>query len=436
MTDLLRENDPDGEHPASYYRATAAPLPDCPPLDGDRCADVCIIGAGYTGLSAALELAGQGLDVVLLEANRVGWGASGRNGGQLGSGQRLGQRRLERMAGERIARQLWDLAEEAKQTARDHIAAHGIACDLKPGVLHADLHAHEVRDSHADAEHLRKVYGYDQITPLDRGGIAAALGTDIYAGGALDMGAGHLHPLNYALGLARAAMGGGVTVHEKTRVRSVSDSAPHRVVTDRGTVTAGHVLFACNGYHGGVDRHGAARVMPINNFIIATEPLGEARARALIRDDVAVADSKFVVNYYRLSADHRLLFGGGETYGYRFPADIAGLVRPNMLKVYPQLQDVRIDHAWGGTLGITTSRMPYFGATGHTRLAAGGFSGHGVAMATLAGRLMGRYVLGAREGFETFARLQPRGFPGGDRARHPLLVLAMSWYALRDRLGI
>ncbi len=434
--DLLRANDPGGAYPPSYYHATANGFPECPVLEGDIQADVCIIGAGFTGLSAALTLMGQGLSVVVLEANHVGWGASGRNGGQLGSGQRVDQLTLEALLGVDDARTLWHLAEDAKATVRAAIATHQIACDLRAGLIHAEVSAAGVRAAHREVDHLQSHLGYDQLTPLDLAAVRSAVGTDMYKGGVLDQGAGHLHPLNYALGMAIAAQAGGVQIFEVSRVEAVTDTAPHKVRTAAGCVTANHVLYACNGYLGGLEPRAAARIMPINNFIAVTEPLGRDQAEGLIRNKVAVNDSKFVVNYYRLTADDRMLFGGGETYGYRFPQDIAAVVRPNMLKVYPQLADARIDYAWGGTLGITRSRLPYFRSHGDTRLIAGGFSGHGVAMASLAGKLMAQHVLGAPDGFSHFARLSHRRFPGGAVLRHPLLVLAMTWYAMRDRLGV
>ncbi|MEM7614934.1 MAG: FAD-binding oxidoreductase [Pseudomonadota bacterium] len=434
--DLLRVNDPGGAYPPSYYHATANPFAPCPPLEGDIKAHVCVIGAGFTGLSAALYLSGKGMDVVVLDANRVGWGASGRNGGQLGSGQRLDQLELEEELGAEHGRVLWDLAEGAKATVRDYIAEHQIDCGLRQGLIHGAITAKATEWAKEEVAHLRTHLGYDQLEELDGEGIRAALGTTMYHSGVLDRGAGHLHPLNFALGLASAAQARGVTIHEMTRVLSVREEAPHVIRTEAGSVTAERVIYACNGYHGGIEPRAAARIMPINNFIVTTEPLGRARAKSLIRDNVAVNDSKFVVNYFRLTEDDRMLFGGGETYGYKFPSDIAAKVRPNMLKVYPQLADAKIEHAWGGTLGITMSRLPYFRAHGATRLYAGGFSGHGVAMATQAGKLMAQYVVGAPEGFEAFAKLSHARFPGGDRARHPLLVLAMTWYALRDRLGV
>jgi gamma-glutamylputrescine oxidase len=429
--DLLTANDRPGAYPPSWYAASTAHLAPFPPLEGTTKADVCVVGAGYTGLSAALHLAQAGLDVVVLEAQRVGWGASGRNGGQLGSGQRRDQEWLEARLGRGPARALWELAEEAKALVKGLIAHHAIACDLKPGVIHAAHRASEVAHHHAAAEKLARDYGYGEVEPLDRAGIMARVATDAYHGGLLDRGAAHLNPLAYALGLARAAAGAGARIHEASRVEAIAGT---EVATAAGRVRARHVVVAGNGYLGGLVPAVAARVMPINNFIVATAPLGEARARALIRHDEAVADSRFVVNYFRLSADRRLLFGGGESYGYRFPADVAAVVRPRMLGVFPQLRDVAIDYAWGGTLAITVDRMPAFQRLGSGLYAAGGYSGHGLAIATLAGKLVAEAVQGTAERFDVFASLPQPRFPGGARLRWPLLVLAMTWYALRDRL--
>ncbi|WP_037310123.1 NAD(P)/FAD-dependent oxidoreductase [Ruegeria halocynthiae] len=432
---LLYSNDRKAEYPASWYAATAHPATPSPALSGDTKADVCIVGGGYTGLSAALHLAEAGFDVVLLEAHRVGFGASGRNGGQLGSAQRMDQEDLERLVGDDDAAKLWDLAEDAKDLVKSLIAKHQIECDLKPGVAVLGLSAGEQSELHDHAAHLSGRYGYDQIEPLDEAAGQTLCPSPAYKGGYLDMGAAHLHPLNYALGLARAAVKAGVRIHESTEVQSVDQTTPARVRTANGTVSADHVILACNGYLGDLNRKVAARVMPINNFIAATEPLGTDVARVLTQD-VAVADTKFVVNYFRLSADGRLLFGGGESYGYRFPSDIAAKVRKPMIEIFPHLQDAKIDYAWGGTLGITMRRMPYLTRVAPNILSASGYSGHGVGTATHAGQLMALAIQGQAEGFDTMARVPALPFPGGPSLRSPLLVLAMTWFALRDRLGI
>lgn len=431
---LLFRNGTPGTYPQSYFAATANAIESFAALKGDASCDVCIVGGGFTGLSTALELAERGLDVVLLEAHRAGWGASGRNGGQVGSGQRRDQDWLERHVGREDARCLWDIAEAAKSLVRDRVSRHGIACDLKRGILHVDHRRRFVRDSHAYVDKLQSEYGYEQIRAVDQAELREMLGSPIYYGGWLDSGAAHLHPLNFALGLADAARTAGARIIERTPAIDIADGDPAIVRTAEANVRARFVVLACNGYLDGLSPPIADRVMPINNFIIATEPLGEERARQIIRDDVAVTDSKFVINYFRLSADGRLLFGGGETYSYEFPADIKAFVRPHMLRVFPQLTDARIDYGWGGTLGITMNRMPLFARPSPNVLTACGYSGHGVALATLAGRILAEAVEGTVSQFDIMARLAVPAFPGGTRLRHPLLVLAMLWYGLRDRM--
>ena len=432
--DVLHANDRDGEYPASWYTATAVPLERFPALEGEARADVCVVGAGYTGLSAALHLAERGYDVAVLEAQRVGFGASGRNGGQVGTGQRVGQDTLEEMLGKGPARALWDLSLESVALVRDLIAKHAPDADFVPGIIHADHRARLVPENHAYAEKLRTEYGYDQIRPLDLEETRHLVGSPAYHGGVLDMGGGHIHPLRYALGLACAVREAGVQIFEESKVQAVEQGSSVRVRTASGEITADHVLLACNGYLGSLDPFVAARVMPINNFIVATEPLDDALATELIRENHAVADSKFVINYFRLSEDRRMLFGGGESYGYRFPKDIAAKARNPMTQIYPQLKDVRIDFAWGGTLGITMNRMPHFTRLAGNILSASGYSGHGVAMATLGGKLAAEAIAGQAERFDLLAEVPTQRFPGGAGLRTPLLVLAMLWFSLRDRL--
>lgn len=432
--DLLFSNDRRGTYPDSWYAASVHQPEPRSPLRGSTRADVCIVGGGYTGLSAALHLAQAGVDVVLLEAHRAGFGASGRNGGQLGSGQRQDQQMLEKMVGEDAARRLWELGEDAKRLVREIVAAHGIDCHLKDGVAWAASSDAHVRDFAGYADHMQRRHGY-AIEVLDRPAFHALCPSPAYRGGILDMGAAHLHPLALALGLARAAEEAGARLYEGSHVTGIQHGATVTVRTETGTVEADHLILACNGYLGGLDGQVARRVMPINNFVLATEPLGE-RTREVLTRDIAVADDKFVVNYFRLSHDGRLLFGGGESYGYRFPSDIAAKVRKPMLEVYPALEDVRIDHAWGGTLAITMKRLPYLARLAPNVLTASGYSGHGVGNAVQAGRLMSEAVRGQSDGFDTFASLPAPAFPGGAALRSPLLVLAMSWFALRDRLGL
>lgn len=430
---LLYANDAKGIDAPSWYAATSAPRPEFPTLEGAVSADVCIVGGGYTGLSAALHLAERGYDVALIDAHRVGWGASGRNGGQVGSGQRVGQVELEQMLGRDGALKLWALGEEAKAKVKSLIAAHEIACDLRPGVIHAAHRARFKSEFRAEVEHLSRVYGYE-TSYLDGPALRELIDSPAYHAAVVDPGAAHLHPLDYALGLARAATAAGARIFERSEALEIEPGARPMVRTAAGAVSVGHVLLACNGYLGGLAPEIAARVMPINNFIIATEPLSEDRARSLIGNDMAVADSKFVVNYYRLSADRRLLFGGKESYGYRFPPDIKSFVRKAMLEIYPQLADARIDYGWGGTLAITMNRMPHLARLGPNVLSASGYSGHGVAMATLAGQLAAEAIAGQAERFDLLAAVPTPRFPGGASLRSPLLALAMLWYSLRDKL--
>jgi gamma-glutamylputrescine oxidase len=431
---LLHVNDRRGEYPASYYAATAAPIDRFPVLKGQQKADVCIVGGGYTGLSAALHLAQRGYDVVVLEAHRVGFGASGRNGGQVGSGQRQDQVWIEKTVGKENAHRLWDLAEEAKALVKSLIRNHAMPVTFYPGIAHACRSEAEVHDAHAYAEKLNRDYGYQHIESLDRTCIRRLIGSTEYVGGEIDRDAGHLHPLNYAIGLAQAAAKAGVRIHEGSEVHRVEPGPKPVVRTPSGHVHCATVILAGNGYLGQLSPKVSAKVMPINNFIVATEPLGEA-AKDILSEPVAVADSRFVVNYWRLSEDNRLLFGGGESYGYRFP-DIIKTVSKPMLQVYPQLAKTRIDYAWGGTLAITVNRMPCFARPGQNVLSASGYSGHGVAMATLAGKLLAEATAAENERFDLMASLPQPRFPGGAALRSPLLVAAMTWYAMRDRLGL
>ena len=423
----------DGAAP-TWYEASARTKPAWPALDGDRRVDVCIVGGGYTGLSCALHLAERGYSTLLLEARRIGNGASGRNGGQLGSGHRRDQLTLERELGAERARLLWSLAEEAKALVRSRVARHGIDCDLKPGITIA---AHRPRHARAlvrEAEFLRTRYGYEELDVLDRAALRAEVASEDFHGGLMDRGAGHLHPLDYARGLARATAEAGVDIREGTPVTGLTRCGSCQVQAGPHTVTADAVVLACNGYLDSLDPGMGGRIMPINNFILATEPLGDARARALIPNDVAVVDTRFVVNYFRLSRDGRLLFGGGETAGSRLPADPGPLVRRCMLRIFPQLADVHVNHVWGGTLAITRSRMPSIGRLGGGLYYGQGYSGHGVALATLGGALIAEAIAGTLERFDVFARLPQPPFPGSKFLRWPTLALALAYGALRDRL--
>ena len=423
-------------HPNSYYAATAQLQPAQAPLGANAVeADVCIIGAGFTGLSAALHLSRAGRSVVVLESQHIGWGASGRNGGQLYGGQRQDVDWLEARLGPVEARRLWELGEAAKQLVRQLITDLKIDCDLTPGIAAVAHKRRYVAYYHALADKLVSRYGRRTIEKLDAEQVRDLLGTDAYYGGYIDWDAAHLHPLNLALGVARSCIEAGVRIYEGTRAVNFADDNGVTVHTAaQGIVTSEHLILAANGHLGNLAPKLAGRIMPINNFIIATEPLDEATANEINPRRIAAGDSRFVINYFRMSNDRRLLFGGGENYRSGFPRDIAAFVKPYMLKIYPRLEGTRIDYAWGGTLAITLNRMPHFGRLSPHVYFAHGYSGQGVALAHLAGLLLAEAIGGEAHRFEAFAALPTRQFPGGRWLRWPGMVLGMLYFAMRDRI--
>jgi len=422
------------QHVNSYYLASANPLPGYPELLGEDSADVCVVGAGLTGVSCALELARQGYRVIVLEANRVAWGASGRSGGQMIFGYSCGEDSLEKWLGAGDARKLWDMSLEAVDLIRERVARYEIDCDLAPGHLHAALKPRQMRSLEAWHKTLRGQYGYQGLELWDREATRRALASERYIGGLYDSNSGHLHPLNYTLGLVAAADRAGAVFFENSRVVEVQRGAENRVITETGSVRCPYVVLSGNAYLGSLDTGLAARIMPVGTYIGATEPLGEDRARALISNNMAVADTNFVLDYYRLSADFRLLFGGRVSYSTVVPPNLPTAMKRRMVTVFPQLEDVRVDYAWGGYVGITRNRAPDFGRLADNIFYAQGFSGHGIALTGLAGKLMAEAVAGSAERFDIFTRIPHRDFPGGTLLRTPALVLAMFWYRLRDLL--
>lgn len=420
---------------SSYYTGSANSKADYPALQGEVAADVCVIGAGYTGLSAALHLAEKGYSVALLESEKVGWGASGRNGGQVAPGHNMSHEDLTGKVGRQAADSLWNMSLESVDLVKELITRHQIQCDLKQGVMHVAAKPRHVAEMRKTVAYKQDVLGYDKIEFVPDAEVQAMLGTERYFGGEYWKEGAHLHPLNYALGLAEAAVKAGVHVFENSRVTEYSTGKNAQVQTAEGVVKAKFILLACNGYLGKLEPRVAGKIMPINNFILATEPLSEELCRRINRDDVAVADSKFVINYFKLSGDNRLLWGGGENYSSKFPADIGSFVRKYMLEFYPELKDSKIDYGWGGTLAITLNRMPHFDRIEDNLFVAQGYSGHGVALATLGGKLMAEAISGTAEKFDTFAKVPTPTFPGGTLLRYPGLVAGMLYYSIRDRLS-
>jgi gamma-glutamylputrescine oxidase len=423
-------------YPDSYYAATAHAAPARPALAGEVQAEVCVIGAGFTGLSAALELAERGHRVVVLEAAKVGWGASGRNGGQIVNGLNAGLDTIERRYGRATADFVGGVVQEGGRIIRERVARYGIDCDLKDGNLFAAFTAKQMRELEA-TQALWRRHGHDNFELLDRAGMRRHVASDAYIGGMLDRSGGHLHPLNLALGQAAALEAIGGTIHEGSpvvRVEEMASAAPV-VRTAAGEVRAKAVILAGNAYLGEVVPEIADRVMPFSTQIMATEPLGE-RGRALMPTDVCVEDVRYVLDYYRLSADGRLLWGGGTVYGGTDPADIRAKLMPNLRRVFPQLGEVRIDFAWSGNCAISFSRVPQLGRIGPAVSFAQGYSGHGVVGSHLFGRILAEAVDGDLSRFDVFARVPWIPFPGGRRFAVPYSVLGSWWYGLRDRLGV
>ena len=420
-------------HAPSYYAATAAPFARRAPLAGAITADVVVVGGGFTGLSAALSAAEAGFSVALVEARRIGWGASGRNGGQMIPGMRWAATDLVEHFGEERAKPLVEIGLAATDAVRGRIARHGIDCDLRDGHFHAAWKPAHLDEMRREQELLQRLVAYDAAQVVERDEVGAYVATAAYHGGSYDRRGGHLHPLNYALGLARAAEAAGVRIFEDSPALAVDHGSPVTVSTPDGSISAKYAILACDSEIGGLEPRFRQVMMPVINYNVTTTPLTEAEASALIPSNASIAESRFVLNYYRLTADNRLLFGGGEKYSPRPPGDIRAFVRPHLERVFPQLTGIELDHAWGGTIGVTFNRLPHFGRIGNSFYAQG-YSGHGVLLTTLAGELIAEAMRGTAERFDLMANLPMRKFPGGPLLRHPLYVLGMLWYALKDRL--
>lgn len=401
-----------------------------PRLSGDIRCDICVIGGGYTGLSAALHLANAGAKVVLLEAHEMGFAASGRNGGQIHPGHRKDQSELERWLGRQHARDLWTLSEEARQLV---FMLAGQECDVKRGLVIAAHNNRAARHLRHDTEYLAANYQYREARMLDRSEAQAALGTDVYEAARLDAGGGHLHPLKYVRALAAKAWEAGALLHEHSPALSVEDNDRPVVRASDGTVSADHVLLACDAFSAAVAPQLAPYIAHVESFIVATDPLDEVQRQNVVPCDAAVADTRHVLDYYRKSADGRLLFAGREAY-WTPPGDVARVVRPRLLKVFPDLREVPIAFGWSGTVGITRTRMPHFGRLGARTIFAHGYSGHGVALATLGGKALAEAVTGNTERFDILARVPAQTFPGGALLRKPMVTAALLTLKILDAI--
>lgn len=417
----------------SYYQATAQTGPESRPLAGHVQTDVCIIGAGFTGLSAAVALSEAGYKVTVLEAETIGFGASGRNGGQICTGFSSGQAKIKAQIGADDARKCFHLAQDAKQLLIDRIKKHQIDCDLRWGYLHAVPKPGRMDELKAWKEEWDSL-GYSDTQILNKATLEERLGSNAYHGALREGGAGHFHPLNYCLGLAHAATRAGAVIHEHTRAIGVDTGPRPQVQTEHGSVNSQFLIIACNAYLGNLVPALYGKIMPVTSYIITTAPLQPEIAHAVIRDGEAVADTNFIVDYFRLTPDARLLFGGRASYTTLEPRNLAAYMKPRMVRIFPQLKDVAIEYAWGGYIAITNNRIPDCGRLSPTAYYAHGYSGQGVALAGLYGMLMAEAIRGTAERFDLLARLRHLPFPGGP-VRMPLLAAAMLFYRLKDALS-
>jgi gamma-glutamylputrescine oxidase len=418
---------------AGPYADTAPPWPAQPPLASVERADVVVLGAGMTGLSAAIELAQRGLSVVVLEARRAGWGASGRSGGQAIFGYGCEQGVIEAQLGLAASRALFDWSLEGVALIHARRAGFDIDCDWQAGHAHVPIKPRQVRELQAWQDMLGTQYGYP-LEWWDRDRLRATLDSPRYLGALFDPRSGHLHPLKYTLGLARAALSLGVRIFEDSPVRTLARGTRPTLHTAGGRVEADFAVLAGNATLRGIAPELEPRIMPVGTYIGATPPLGAERAAALIRNRMAVADINWALDYFRLDAEHRLLFGGRASYSTLPPPNLAGTLAQRMRRVFPQLRDVPIERAWGGLVDISRNRAPVWGRLGDIVYYAQGFSGHGVAATGLAGRVIAEAIAGQSSRLDAFSRLRHRDFPGGRALRTPLLVAAMAWFKLRDAL--
>ena len=421
----------------SFYRSSVEDLNSQDQLTSDIDVDICVIGGGLTGISSAINLSKKGYSVILCEARKIGWGASGRNGGQLGIGMRKDQFTIEKKLGLKHAKELWSLGLEAVEDVKNLIKENEIDCHLVNGVMSTACFEKDIDEYKFEIEHMAKNYDFEGYQFFNKEKIREEINSKMYLAGLLNSGSYHLNPLKLTLGLAKVAQKNKVKIFENTPIEKIREEGDRvQVMSKKGLIRANKVVVACNGYLDSILGSKKNKFMPINNYVVATEPLGEKRARELIKNNYAVCDTRFIIDYYRFSEDWRMIFGGGETFTSNFVKNATSFVSKRMIKVFPQLQNVNIDYSWGGTLAITVNRLPHFGTLMNNKVSyAFGYSGHGLALSVLAGKLIGENIHGDHERFKFFSDINHMSIPLGSIFRRPIYSSAILYYKIRDYLN-
>jgi len=421
----------------SFYRSSVEDLNSQDQLTSDINVDICIIGGGLTGISSAINLSKKGYSVILCEARKIGWGASGRNGGQLGIGMRKDQFTIEKKLGLRHAKELWSLGLEAVEDVKNLIKENEIDCHLVNGVMSTACFEKDIDEYKFEIEHMAKNYDFEGYRFFNKEKIREEINSKMYLAGLLNSGSYHLNPLKLTLGLAKVAQKNKVKIFENTPIEKIREEGDRvQVMSKKGLIRANQVVVACNGYLDSILGSKKNKFMPINNYVVATEPLGEKRARQIIKNNYAVCDTRFIIDYYRFSEDWRMIFGGGETFTSNFVKNATSFVSKRMIKVFPQLQNVKIDYSWGGTLAITVNRLPHFGTLMNNKVSyAFGYSGHGLALSVLAGKLIAENIHGDHERFKFFSGINHMSIPFGSIFRRPIYSSAILYYKIRDYLN-
>ena len=421
----------------SFYRSSVEDLNSQDHLTSDIDADICIIGGGLTGISSAINLSKKGYSVILCEARKIGWGASGRNGGQLGIGMRKDQYTIEQKLGLSHAKELWNLGLEAVDQAINLINEHKINCHLANGVMSAACFEKDIEEYKFEIEHMSKHYNFEGYKFYNQSQVREEINSKMYIGGMLNSGSYHLNPLKLTIGLAKVAQENKVKIFENTPIEKIKEEGDRvKVISKKGIIRANKLVVACNGYLDSILGSKKNKFIPINNYVVATEPLGEKKAREIIKNNYAVCDTRFIIDYYRFSEDWRMVFGGGETFTSNFVKNATSFVSKRMIKVFPQLKNVKIDYSWGGTLAITVNRLPHFGTLMNNKVSyAFGYSGHGLALSVLAGKLIAENIYGDHERFKFLSDINHLSIPLGSIFRRPIYSSAILYYKIRDYLN-